>query len=211
MIHHRPQTLDCDFVRPSYLIGSAAVGDSMVLSLSLPLEKENVGGTERFAPNAFIRIDNAGKVVLTMPRLEMGRGTSVRMLIAGELEVVPNQVDLEYAPLEEGFSAGAVLQVLPIGNSNATCGILKLLGEVGATARMMLIAAAARRWGVDGRSCHAYEGQVIHTPTWRKFKYGELAVEAAHMPIPKGIALKAPRAERRLDQPGESASGGHPF
>jgi isoquinoline 1-oxidoreductase beta subunit len=69
---------------------------------------------------------------------------------------------------------------------------------------MMLIAAAARRWDVDARLCHAYEGQVIHTPTWRKFRYGELVVDAASMPIPKRIALKAPRAESRLGQRGES-------
>ena len=52
-------------------------------------------------------------------RLEIGQGTSVRMLIAEELEVVPNQVDLEYAPPKEGFSANAPLQALPTGNLNA--------------------------------------------------------------------------------------------
>jgi isoquinoline 1-oxidoreductase beta subunit len=81
---------------------------------------------------------------------------------------------------------------------------LRLLGEVSATARVMLIAAAAERWSVDARSCHAYEGEVIHTPTWRKLKYGELAIDAAYMPIPREIAPKAPRVEGRPDRQGES-------
>ncbi len=125
------------------------------------------------------------------------------MLIAEELEIVPNRLDLEYAPPKEGFSANAMLHVLSIGNSNTIRATLKRLGEVGATARVMLVAAAARRWDVDARSCHACEGEVIHTPTWRKLKYGELVIDAAHMPIPKGIALKGSRAESRLDRPGE--------
>ena len=76
---------------------------------------------------------------------------------------------------------------------------MKLLGEAGATARVMLIAAAAERWGVDARSCHAHDGEVIHTPTWRKLRYGELAIDAAYMPIPNEVELKAPRAESRLE------------
>jgi isoquinoline 1-oxidoreductase subunit beta len=205
MIHHRPQTVDQDFIRPGYLITSTAVGNSMVLSLSLPLEEWNAGGTGSFAPNAFIRIDSAGKVVLTVPRLATARGGSLQMLIARELEVAPDRIDLDHASPKQAFSTDAVLQVLPSDGSNAVRDTLKLLGEVAATARMMLIAAAARRWDVDARSCHAYEGQVIHTPTWRKFRYGELVVDAASIPIPKKMALKAPRAEGRGDQRGESA------
>jgi isoquinoline 1-oxidoreductase subunit beta len=195
MIHHRPQTFEHHFSRRSCLISSGAVGGSMVLSLSLPLDEGNAGRSENSAPNAFIRIDSAGQVVLTMPRLEMGQGTSVRMLIAEELEVAPSQVDLEYVPPEEGFGADAMLQAPATGHSNVIRRILRLLGEASATARVMLIAAAARRWGVDVRLCHAYEGEVIHAATWRTLKYGELAVDAANMPIPREIALKEPRAE----------------
>jgi len=194
MIHHRPQAFGHDFFPRSYLISSSAVGSSMVLALSLLLAEASAGGAESSAPGACIRIDSEGKVLLTMPRPEIGPVTSVRTSIAGELEVVPSQVDLEYAPLNEGLSADATLQMLPTCNSNAIHGSLKLLRTVSATARLMLIAAAAKRWVVDVRSCHAYEGQIIHTPTWRKLKYGELAIDAAHMPIPKEIALKGFRA-----------------
>ena len=188
MIHHRPQAFDHDFFRRSHLISNGAVGNSMVLSLSLPLDEANAGGPESSAPNAFIRIDSVGRVVLGMPRLESGQNYSVRMLIAEELEVALHRVDLEHAPSKRGCSGNAMLQVPPTPDWNAIRGTLKLLRHVGAIARAMLIAAAARRWGVDARSCHAHQGEVIHAPTWRKLKYGELAIDAAHMPIPRRLS-----------------------
>jgi isoquinoline 1-oxidoreductase subunit beta len=195
MIHHRPQAFDNSVFRRSYLISSSAVGSSMMLSLNLPLEEGNAGGHEKSAPNVFIRIDNAGRVVLVMPRLEMAQGASVRRLIAEELEVAPNEIDLEYAPPKDGSSPNTILQVLPTGHSNGICGTLTLLRKASATARVMLIAAAAGRWGVDARSCHACEGEVVHAPTWRKIKYGKLALDAVYVPIPKEITLKGPLAE----------------
>jgi isoquinoline 1-oxidoreductase beta subunit len=188
MIHHRPQAFDHDFFRRSHLISNGAVGSSMVLSLNLPLDEANAGGPESSAPNAFIRIDSVGRVVLGMPRLESGQNYSVRMLIAEELEVALNRVDLEHAPPKRGFSGNAMLQVSPTSDWNAIRGALTLLRHVSAIARAMLIAAAARRWGVDARSCHAHQGEVIHAPTWRKLKYGELAIDAAYMPIPRTIS-----------------------
>ena len=90
------------------------------------------------------------------------------------------------------------------GNSEAVRGALRLLGEAGATARMMLIAAAAERWGANPRSCHAHEGEVIHTTTWRKLKYGELTIDAAYRPIPKEIELESLREEGCLERAGET-------
>jgi isoquinoline 1-oxidoreductase beta subunit len=171
----------------------------MVLSLSLPLGAGDTGSTEGSTRNALIRIDGDGKVFLTIPfpRTEQGIYISIPMLIAEELEVALTQVHLEHAPPKQGVAANEMSQA--IDNSTAPRSALKLLGEAGATARVMLIAAAAERWGVDARSCHAHEGEVIHTPTWRKLRYGELAIDAAYMPIPNEVELKAPRAESRLE------------
>jgi isoquinoline 1-oxidoreductase beta subunit len=206
MIHHRPQDFEHHFLRRSYFICSAAVGGSMVLSLSLPLGESSVGGTESSAPNAFISIDGDGKVVLAMPHLGIGQGifTSIPMVIAEELEVAPNQVHLERAPPQEGFNGEATSDQRAIGSSNTIRNALKLLAEAGAAARVMLIAAAARRWGVDARLCHTHDGEVIHAPTWRKLRYGEVAMDAAYMPIPKAVGLKGRRLQSRPDQPGES-------
>src|SRR5262249_49085748 len=152
-------------------------GGGLVVSLSLPFSRSEAAAAENFAPNAFIRIGNDGKVVLTMPYVEMGQGTytSIPMLIAEELEVGLKQISLEHAPPNEKLYANPLLGVQATGNSNAMRGGWKPLREAGATAREMLIAAAAKRWGVDAKSCRAAEGEVIHEASKRHLKYGELA------------------------------------
>ena len=91
---------DTKLSRRNFLVSSAAAGGGLVLSLSLPFSRSEAAGAENFAPNAFIRIGSDGKVVLTMPYVEMGQGTytSIPMLIAEELEVDLKQVQLEHAP-----------------------------------------------------------------------------------------------------------------
>src|SRR6266403_1254229 len=201
---------DTNLSRRSFLGTSAAVGGGLVLSLSLPLGRSEAAQPESFAPNAFIRIGTDGQVVLTMPYVEMGQGTytSIPMLIAEELGVSLKQVRLEHAPPNEKLYANPLLGVQATGNSNAMRGAWKPLREAGATARIMLIAAAAKRWDVDANTCRAQDGEVIHTPTGRRLKYGELAAEAAKMPAPGSVTLKPPEdfkligtPAKRLDAP----------
>jgi len=206
MIHHRPQGLDHPLFQRSNLMSSAAVGGDMVLSLRLPLGKVNAGLAESYARNASIRIDGDGEVFLAMPHLRTRQDiyTSAFMLIAERLKVPVNHVYVEHPLPKEGFAANETLDVQATGNSEAVRGALRLLGEAGATARMMLIAAAAERWGANPRSCHAHEGEVIHTTTWRKLKYGELTIDAAYRPIPKEIELESLREEGCLERAGET-------
>src|SRR5204862_1668276 len=152
---------------------------------------EKIAG-EPFAPNAFIRVDPNGQVTLTMPYVEMGQGTytSIPMLIAEELEVDVKQVRLEHAPPNEKLYANPLLGVQATGNSNAIRGAWQPLRQAGATARTMLVAAAAKRWSVDPVSCRARSGEVIHAPTGKKIKYGDHAADAARMPVPEKVALK---------------------
>jgi isoquinoline 1-oxidoreductase subunit beta len=201
---------DTNLSRRSFLVTSAAAGGGLMLSLSLPLGRSEAAQSEGFAPNAFIRIGSDGQVVLIMPYVEMGQGTytSIPMLIAEELDVSLKQVRLEHAPPNEKLYANPLLGVQATGNSNAMRGAWKPLREAGATARVMLVAAAAKRWGVDAKSCRAQEGEVIHVPTGRRLKYGELAAEAAKMPVPAEVTLKAPAnfkligtPAKRLDAP----------
>src|SRR5207253_2119749 len=121
-----------------------------------------------------------GKVVLTMPYVEMGQGTytSIPMLIAEELQVSLQQVRLEHAPPNEKLYANPLLGVQATGNSNAMRGAWKPLREAGATARTMLVGAGATRWDVDATSCRAQDGEVVHVPTGGRLKYGELAAQA---------------------------------
>src|SRR5258707_10948250 len=137
-----------------------------------------------FVPNAFIRIEGDGQVVLTMPYVEMGQGTytAIPMLIAEELEVDLKQVRLEHAPPNEKLYGNPLLAgVQATGNSNAVRAAWQPLRQAGAIARTMLVAAAAKRWNVDPASCRAQSGEVLHAPTGRGFKYGELAADAARL------------------------------
>ncbi|SCB46617.1 isoquinoline 1-oxidoreductase, beta subunit [Bradyrhizobium yuanmingense] len=178
--------------RRSFLVKTALAGGGLVLGLSLPIGESRSSSAETFEPNAFIRIGRDGQVVLTMPYVEMGQGTytSIPMLIAEELEVGLEQVRLEHAPPNEKLYANPLLGVQATGNSNAIRGAWKPLREAGATARIMLIEAASRRWGVGAGHCRAEAGEVVHTPSGRRLNYGELAVEAAMIPPPAKVVLK---------------------
>ena len=189
--------------RRSFLATGAAIGGGLVLGLSLPLGRSDAATAEEFAPNAFIRIGGDGQVTLTMPYVEMGQGTytSIPMLIAEELDVSLKQVRLEHAPPNEKLYVNPLLGVQATGNSNAMRGAWKPMRQAGATARIMLVEAAAKRWGVDVNTCRAQDGEVIHVPTSRKLRYGDLAAEAAKMPVPASVVLKSPDEFKLIGTP----------
>src|SRR4051794_123698 len=168
--------------RRSLLRTAAAAGGGLLLGLHLrDTDAAAPAGGETFAPNAFIRIGADGWVVLTMPYVEMGQGTytAIPMLVAEELEVELAQVRLEHAPPDEKRYANPLLGVQATGNSNAIRGAWVPLRQAGATARTMLVSAAARRWDIDPASCRAERGEVVHAPSGRRIGYGELAADAA--------------------------------
>lgn len=136
--------------RRNFLGVSAMAGGGLLLGVSLPFAGgESAAATsDAFEPNAFIRIGGDGQIVLTMPYVEMGQGTytSIPMLIAEELEVGLNQVRLEHAPPNDKLYMNPLLGVQATGNSNAIRGAWQPMRKAGATARTMLVAAAARRW-----------------------------------------------------------------
>ncbi len=197
--------------RRQFLRAGSAAGGGLLLGFHLPFAGEaEAAGADTFAPNGFIRIGDDGQIVLIMPYVEMGQGTytSIPMLIAEELEVDLKQVRLEPAPPNEKLYANPLIGVQATGNSNAIRGAWQPLRQAGATARTMLVAAAAQRWGVDPSSCRAQSGEVLHAPTGKKIKYGALAADAARMPVPENVALKPAKdfkligkSEKRLDAP----------
>jgi len=190
-----------------------AAGGGMMLGLSLPFADGDAEATEGegFALNAFIRIERDGRIVLTMPYVEMGQGTytAIPMLIAEELEVDLSQVQLEHAPPDAKLYGNPVLAgVQATGGSTAIRAAWAPMRQAGAVARTMLVSAAAERWNVDPASCRAQSGEVVHGPTGRRIKYGELAADAARLPVPGNVTLKQPeefkligRPAKRLDAP----------
>jgi len=191
--------------RRRFLLAGAASGGGLMLSLHLPFASRDVAaaGADGFVPNAFIRIAPDGPVVLTMPYVEMGQGTytAIPMLIVEELEVDLEQVRLEHAPPDEKRYANPLLGVQATGNSNAIRGAWQPLRQAGAVARTMLVSAAAKRWNVDPASCRAQSGEVLHAPTGRRVRYGDLAAEAARLPVPENVALKRPEDFKLIGKP----------
>jgi isoquinoline 1-oxidoreductase beta subunit len=199
--------------RRSFLQAGAAAGGGLMLSLTLPFANgaAQAADAQGFAPNAFVRIEGDGQIVLTMPYVEMGQGTytSIPMLIAEELEVDLNQVRLDHAPPNEKLYGNPLLGgIQATGNSNAVRASWKPLREAGAIARTMLVEAAAKRWNVDPASCRAQKGEVLHALTGRRLKYGEVAADAARLPLPESVPLKRPgdfkligTPAKRLDAP----------
>src|SRR3989440_4830882 len=212
--------VECDLgislSRRQFLSASAAVGGGLLIgfttgpSIAAADAAQNVAGPP-FTPNAFVRIGSDGQVVMTMPYVEMGQGTytSIPMLIAEELEVDLKQVRLEHAPPNEKLYGNPLLGgIQATGNSNAVRASWQPLREAGATARTMLIAAAAKRWNVDPAACRAQKGVVLHESTGKTARYGELSTDATRMPVPEKVALKRPQdfkligtPAKRLDMP----------
>ena len=190
--------------RRGFLQAGAVAGGGLLLSLSLPIASREAEAADRFTPNAFIRIGSDGATVLTMPYVEMGQGTytSIPMLIAEELEVDLGQVRLEHAPPNEKLYGNPLLAgVQATGNSNAMRAAWQPLRQAGATAKTMLVSAAAKRWNVDPATCRAQSGEVRHEPTGRRATYGELAADAARLPVPENVALKRPEQFKLIGTP----------
>jgi len=156
-----------------------------------------------FAPNAFLRIDRAGKVTFVMPMIEMGQGTytSLPMLIAEELEVDVGKVAIEHSPPDDKVYVNPLVGIQMTGGSTAIRAMYVPLRTAGATARVMLVTAAAQRWNVDPSACRAQNGAVVHTASGRKLAYGQLVDAAAKLPVPEKVALKEPAAFRLVGKP----------
>src|SRR5207245_4916321 len=122
-----------------------------------------------FAPNAFIRIGRDGRVTLIMCQVEMGQGTytSMPMLLAEELEVGLDQVQLEHAPPDDKLYANPLFGDQETGASTSVRMFYEPLRRAGATARTMLVTAAAQIWKVDPGTCQAARGVVTHGPSGR--------------------------------------------
>ncbi|WP_045836757.1 xanthine dehydrogenase family protein molybdopterin-binding subunit [Hyphomicrobium sp. 99] len=167
-------------------------GAAGVLLVSFRLPVAHAAG-EPFAPNAFIRVGNDDIVTLVMPQVEMGQGiyTTVGMILADELDADFNKVVLEHAPPDEKLFANPVFKIQATGGSTSVRAFWMPLRKAGATARAMLIAAAAQQWKVEPSSCRASNSEVIHDGSGRKLAYGAIAANAATMKPPSDPPLKA--------------------
>ena len=197
------------------ITATAALGGGLMLGFGLRaragISDELTTGAP-FAPNAFLRIDRSGRVIFVNPYVEMGQGTytAIPMLIAEELEVDVDTVIVEHSPPDDRIYINPLIGIQMTGGSTAVRGSYERLRQAGATARTMLIGAAAQRWNVDPLTCYAENGAVLHQASGRKFPYGDLVDDAARMAVPETVTLKAPAdfkligtSNHRLDTSGK--------
>jgi isoquinoline 1-oxidoreductase subunit beta len=191
--------------RRTFLRAGVAAGGGLLLSISLPrlIGDAEAAGAASFAPSAFIRIGRDGKVTLIIPYVEMGQGTytSMSMLIAEELEVALDQVNVEHAPPDDKLYANPIFGFQATGGSTAVRAAWEPLRRAGAVARTMLVTAAAKNWNVEPTACRAEKGAVIHVASGRRTKYGALTADAAKLPIPEHVALKLPAEYKLIGTP----------
>jgi isoquinoline 1-oxidoreductase beta subunit len=181
--------------RRHFIQVSALAGGGLALGISLGrADSAVISPTRPRAPsvlNAYVRIDPTGHVTLIMPKVEMGQGTytSLPMLIAEELEVGLDVISVEPAPPDPAVYGVDGDQSTGGSTSIRDCWVP--LRKAGATARVMLIDAAARTWRVPAASCRAENGAVLHQRSGRRLGYGALASTAAALPVPADPPLKS--------------------
>lgn len=206
--------------RRGFLKGSSAVMGGLVLSTWLPgfipdsvaAQATAAGRLGDQAPRgygAYVRVGHDGKVTVISPKIEMGQGahTGIAMMVAEELEVRLADVSVEDAPPDSDLYADSIMQFQATGGSTSTRHAWQPLREAGATARLLLIQAAAQQWSVDPAQCEAREG-VVYGPGERQAGYGELVDLASSLPLPTAVVLKTPEqfrligtAAQRIDTP----------
>ena len=174
--------------RRRFLISGAAAGGGLLLAWHIDARPRATAAATPavFAPNAFIRIGTDGRVTMIIGQVEMGQGmyTSMPMLIAEELEVGLDQVRVEHAPPDDKLYVNPLFGFQATGGSTSVKGLYLPMRQAGATARTMLIAAAAKQWNVDPATCRAERGAVIHTVTRQRVGYGAVASAAAAATAP---------------------------
>lgn len=161
-------------------IGAAA---GLVIGFYLPHRGKS---TKDFSPNAYLRITPDNKITIVVARSEMGQGvrTALPMILAEELEADWKQIEIEQA------GASTLYGDQTTGGSASIRTTWDPMRKAGASAREMLITAAALTWGVPRSSCTAEAGHVKHAASNRTLSYGELVGKASTLPIPSDVPLK---------------------
>src|SRR4030081_1342180 len=173
-----------DPARRAVLKAGAAAGGALLVGFYLPVgqgaQRQAAAGARRFEPNAFIRIDRQGVVTLIMPQVEMGQGiyTAVAMILAEELDAAFDRGVLEAAPPTDKLYGNPTFGIQVTGNSNSVRAFWMPLRKAGASARAMLVQAAAKVWNTNPAACKAEQGEVIHDASGKRLPYGALTASA---------------------------------
>jgi isoquinoline 1-oxidoreductase beta subunit len=175
-----------------------SAGAGLVIGLQLPLAAPSRAAAALpeaapgFTPNAFVSITPDNRVIVQIKHHEMGQGatTGLATIVAEELDADWNQIRAEYAPADVKNYANSAFGMQGTGGSTAIFNSWDQLRRAGASARAMLVQAAAQRWSVPA-STITVTGGVVSSGTLHA-SFGELAEAAARLPIPTEVTLKDP-------------------
>lgn len=195
---------DTLYSRRSFIKTGSTVTGGLLISFFIPAAAKKLGelptGNTMFAPNAFLNIlpDNTVKIILS--HVEMGQGvwTTLPMLIAEELDCDWDKVTVEHAPPGQPF-VHTVYGIQITGGSSSTWSEFERYRNAGATAKALLVAAAAQKLGVDAASLKTEKGFVIAGD--KRLSYGELTEAAGKMPPPANVQLKDKKDWQYLGKP----------
>jgi isoquinoline 1-oxidoreductase beta subunit len=189
--------------RREFLKAGAAAGAGLTLGFYLPGALGQMSGPGKtagaaaaaasFSPNAFVRIGTDNTVTVLVKHLEMGQGTYTGLptLVAEELDADWTQVKVEGAPADaKRYNNLLWGEAQGTGGSTAVANSFEQMRKAGATARAMLVAAAADEWKVPAGEITVRRGVVVHSKSGRKANFGQLAAKAAAMPVPTDVKLK---------------------
>jgi isoquinoline 1-oxidoreductase beta subunit len=192
--------------RREFIRTGAAVGGGLLVSLYAPLPGGSSGPLaaeeKDFALNAFVRIGTDESVTVISAHSEMGQGvyTSLPMLLNEELEADWSKIRVEAAPVDKAYNH-PVFGMQMTGGSTTSPAEWERYRKMGATARVMLVEAAAARWDVEASTCRVENGVVLHAATNRRGTYGSLANAAARLTPPANVPLKNPKDFTLLGKP----------
>jgi isoquinoline 1-oxidoreductase beta subunit len=202
--------------RRAFLRTSAAVGGGLLVTWNVPLSNKRneafAAEKDAYAVNAFVRIGTDESVTVIAAHSEMGQGiyTSLPMLLNEELQADWAKIRVEPAPVDAVYNH-PVFGIQMTGGSTTSPAEWTRYRKMGAVARVMLIQAAAKQWGVDPSTCHVENGVVIHEQTKKRATYGSLANAASQLTAPADVPLKDPKtftlvgkSTKRLDTPSKT-------
>ena len=180
--------------RREFLKVSSALGGGLALQFRFPIASAAAADVAAAEVNAWIVIHPDDRVVIRIARSEMGQGTytALAQLVAEELDCDWAKVSAEFASPNEHIRRNRIWGSMSTGGSQGVRSSQDYVRKAGATAREMLIGAAAAQWKVPVAQCTAATGVITHGATGRKLRYGEVAAAAAKSAPPKEVSLRDP-------------------
>ncbi|NBN80351.1 molybdopterin-dependent oxidoreductase [Microvirga tunisiensis] len=194
MLHHLAKPLEAAAPsRRTFLKLTAGAAGGLLLALKLPGQKALAAASSDTLAQPFVHIRADNTIVVLSKHLDKGQGiaTGLATLVADELDAAWEQVSVEFAPANAELYKNLFFGMQGTGGSTAIANSFQQYRQAGATARAMLVAAAAKAWGVPAAEISVSSGTLSHA-SGKSATFGEMAGAAAAQSVPQDVVLKTP-------------------